>query len=373
MFVRKQLERRESKNFFFQLNPMVKFLFLIIFSLALYMITELILIFIIFLITICIIPLTGLKFKEVKTSISYLLKIQVITSIFSIIGWYEDGVEPLFYPFPRNWPILGDALPIFHKGLYYSVRNPLIISIVLLTALIFIYTTDPPKFATSLNHQLKVPIRVSQCLIIGMNFVPIIQNEMHILRDAQRARGENLFDFTKKKRAKNTIMSALSFLTTLMIIILRKVDNLSVSLDKRGLGLYKERTEEPVRWNKKDTIILIITLVIPLLIILYNFKLFTLNVPSLLSLFTKWGIIGWVTNNQWIFGAFIFSCVGFFILLVLNFYRKRKTLKKNLESLNDSTLFPEQIYSEKLTEAVKLIKSLDNTLEYPITAGFTKH
>lgn len=372
MFVRKQFERKEGSNFFFQLNPTTKFIFLIVFSLTLYMIKELILISIIFIITLIVVPLTGLKSKEVMNSISYLLKIQIFTTVFSIIGWHDDGVPPLFYTFPRDWPLLGDALPIFHRGLYYSVRNPLIISIVLLIALIFIYTTDPPKFAASLNQQLKVPIRVSQCLIIGMNFVPIIQNEMKIIRDAQTARGENLFDITKKKRFRDTISSALSFLTTLMIIILRKVDNLSVSLDKRGLGLYKERTEVPIEWNKKDSIVLVITFLLPIIVLLHNFRVFKLNIPSVFALFTEWGIVAWVTANQWVFTVFIFSVLAFFILLMLKYYIKTKKLKKNLEDLRESTSISESIPLDKLEEAVKLIESIDQTFDHPITAGAAK-
>lgn len=366
-----QDKKQAEISILYRLNPSAKFMWLISFSLSIYMIKELIVIFFILIITICLVPLAGLKLKDLKKNILYLLQIQLISTFFSVFGWHDSRVEPLFYTFPKDWVFIGGALPVFRKGLYLSFRNPMVITIVLIIALIFITTTDPAKFAASLNHQMKVPIRISQCLIIGMNFIPIIENEVEIIRKSQIARGENLFSSSKKKKIKESISSVLSFLTTLIIIILRKVDNLSISLDKRGLGLYKTRTEEPIEWNKCDSLLVVMVFLFPISILLYNFGIIHVSVPSVYNLCVNIGIINWVKNNEWIFILVLISFCIYIILFFLKHFKRNNKAKKKTTKQNELISFQDNITERKIENATNILENLNDNFDIPITAGIS--
>ena len=292
-----------------RLNPLSKFISLLIFSFSMFLIGEIVLLFIIFIIVSIIFIFNKNQLKDLKKLFRFILSMQILMLFLDIFLHIGIGYEPIFYVFPREWPIIGGLIPIYREGLYLAFRSPLLLLAVVIPSMLFFKKMDPRKFALSLNHQLNVSIKVSQSIAIGLNFIPVIQKEFSSIKASLIARGEKLFISEEKKKFFHVINTSIAFLTTLLISILRKVDNLSISLEKRGLGLHKRRTEELIIWRKIDTLVIMVSIMFPVLVILHNLRIFYLPVPSVFQICSNIGLVDWFNNNEWFLAIFFFSFI----------------------------------------------------------------
>jgi energy-coupling factor transporter transmembrane protein EcfT len=362
-----KLEAKSVSNSIFEFNPLSKLFVLILFSLNLFLIRELIILFSIFLFVLLVFFIMRIELEEMKRLLYFVLIMQVLFIFINLYIYVYDHVnEPIFYTFPKEWPIVGGAFPIHREDLYYTVRSPLLIITIVIPSIIFIKKTDPRKLAASFTYQLKFSIRVSQSITIGLNFFPIIQEEISNVKASQLARGETIFISGEKKGIKKSLKAIVAFITTLLIIILRKIDNLSISLEKRGLGIYEKRTEERVKWRKKDTLLISLSLLLPIMIILYNLRIIEFHIPSLFSIFSRIGVIGWLSDNQWVFTIVFFSSISAMILtFILRFLKGRKNPTQEFESIKQTDIN----LDEKLEIAQKIFEDVREEYEFPITAG----
>jgi energy-coupling factor transport system permease protein len=137
----------------------------------------------------------------------------VILNIFNIKLTYET----LFYAFTLS--------------LKYICMAPLTI--------LFIFTTEPGTFASSLNR-LNISYRVSYAVSIALRYIPDVKSELGNIINAQEARGiafrrgeANFFI-----RMKNYV----SVLFPLLLSSLQKIDVVSNAMELRSFGKYKKRT-----------------------------------------------------------------------------------------------------------------------------------
>ncbi|MGC4378332.1 energy-coupling factor transporter transmembrane component T [Fictibacillus sp. Mic-4] len=155
--------------------------------------------------------------------------------LFHIAGQYDVTVEQLFY-----------ELNITLK--YFSIIP---------AALLFIKTTNPSEFASSLNR-IGVSYRVAFAVAIALRYIPDIQRDFQTIAHAQQARG---IDMSRKetifKRAKN----ALAIVLPLIFSSLERIETISNVMDLRGFGKHKKRTWYSARPFKKSDYIALITVV----------------------------------------------------------------------------------------------------------------
>ncbi len=359
-----------EKNEQTRLNPLSKFSSLLIFSFSIFLIKEIFFLFIVFVGVSISFFFNKNQLKDLKRLFRFILSLQVFMLFINV--FFHIGLEskPLFYVFPKEWSIIGGLFPIYREGLYLALRSPLLILTVVIPSLLFFKKTDPRKFALSLNHQLNVSIKVSQSIAIGLNFIPVIQKEISSIKASLIARGERLFISEEKKRFFHAIKTTIAFLTTLLISILRKVDNLSISLEKRGLGLYKQRTEELIKWKKKDSIIIMLSILFPVFIILHNFRIMHVPFPSIFQISSNIGLIDTINKNGWILPFFFFSFIlSIIFLFILRIYKTKKKNKKNSEPLKELEKDEDEI-DKKIKIANNFVEVLgEKYIKFPITAG----
>ncbi|MBQ1566550.1 MAG: energy-coupling factor transporter transmembrane protein EcfT [Erysipelotrichaceae bacterium] len=138
------------------------------------------------------------------------------TLLFHIAGKYDMTLEQLFYQ--------------FNVSLKYVIGFPI--------AILFISTTNPSEFASSLSA-IGVPYRVSYSVSLALRYIPDIQRDFSEISQSQEARGIALGkDVGFFERLKNSA----KILLPLVLTSLSRIDEISNSMQLRSFGKKKNRT-----------------------------------------------------------------------------------------------------------------------------------
>ncbi|MDA2065240.1 energy-coupling factor transporter transmembrane component T family protein [Bacillus cereus] len=128
---------------------------------------------------------------------------------------------------------------ITYETLFYAATLSLKYFTLLPFTLLFIYTTDPSEFVSSLS-KLGIHYKITYAINIALRYIPDIQSEYKIIKHAQEARG---VAFEKGEaslwvRMKNRVL----IFWPLIIHSLERIDTVSNAMDLRGFGKKDKRT-----------------------------------------------------------------------------------------------------------------------------------
>lgn len=132
------------------------------------------------------------------------------------IGRYTLTAEQLFYE--------------FNVAIKYFSTIPL--------ALIFVFTTDPSEFASSLNR-IGVSYRISYAVSLALRYIPDIQDSFFEIRQAQQARG---LEMSRKTSLVNRITRSAQIIMPLIFNSLNRIEVVSQAMELRRFGRNKNRT-----------------------------------------------------------------------------------------------------------------------------------
>lgn len=138
------------------------------------------------------------------------------TLLFHVAGKYDVTLEQLFYQ--------------FNVSLKYVIGFPI--------AILFISTTNPSEFASSLSS-LGVPYRISYSVSLALRYIPDIQQDYHEIAQSQEARGVAL---GKDVKFFERIKNSAKILLPLVLNSLNRIDQISNSMQLRSFGKHKKRT-----------------------------------------------------------------------------------------------------------------------------------
>ena len=136
--------------------------------------------------------------------------------LFSIAGPYVVTQEELFY--------------LITKFFKYLSVIPL--------GIIFILTTNPSEFASSLNG-IGVSYKVCTSLSLTLRYFPDVTRDYQTISIAQQARG---LELSKKAKMNDRIKSVAAILTPMIFTTLDRINLISNAMDLRGFGKHKTRT-----------------------------------------------------------------------------------------------------------------------------------
>ncbi|WP_170237009.1 energy-coupling factor transporter transmembrane component T family protein [Streptococcus hyovaginalis] len=152
-------------------------------------------------------------------------------------GAYDLTLEELFY--------------LFNVGIKYVSTLPL--------AIIFLLTTHPSQFASSLN-KLGLPYRFAYAVSLTLRYIPDLQEDFGIIRKAQEARG---LELSKKAPLMSRIKGNIQIITPLIFSSLERIETISTAMELRRFGRYKKRSWYQAKaWSQKDTILALISLLV---------------------------------------------------------------------------------------------------------------
>jgi len=133
--------------------------------------------------------------------------------------------------------VLSGPIRITEDGLLSGARMALRFLVILSASALFVRTTDPDRLAQGLIRA-GVPYRFGYLVILALRFVPFFENEMRLVREAQRVRGIEV-----SPRSLRRIGHAVRYTFVPVIVSgLHRVDSIAISMKGRCFGLHPKRT-----------------------------------------------------------------------------------------------------------------------------------
>lgn len=163
------------------------------------------------------------------------------------IGRYTVTKEQLFYH--------------LNVVLKYTSTIPLV--------MLFVSTTDPSEFASSLN-KIGVSYKIAYSVSLALRYIPDIQKEYREISLSQQARGLEMDG--RKQHLYKRLKNAALMLFPLIISSMDRIEVISNAMELRGFGKGKKRTWYSFRpFKAGDWVVTIISIVMLAASLLLNF------------------------------------------------------------------------------------------------------
>lgn len=266
-------------SFLHKLNPISKILFIVIITILTFLIRSLIFQFVILLIIIILALISGISLKNLIRKTRFILIVLFISVLlnifFNAIPNEQDAV--LFYLFNLSF------LPIRRLAVYYAFRALFIVLTLYTSTIIYTNTTSAKDFVYSLMR-LKIPYKYCFSFMVGIRYIPSIEQEAKTIALAQRARGFGLEKANSIKKAYRLIFERL---ISTLVSILRKGHTTSISMENRCFGIYKKRTNLiKIKFKLRDIVFICFCICLCVIVILYLLNFLPLpQFPSLYRIY----------------------------------------------------------------------------------------
>lgn len=247
-------------GFVHSLSGASKLLFFILVSVAAMISYDTRLLLVIAILSLSLFRLSGIRLRDV----SFVLVFAGVFAILNILMVY------LFAPqygqdIYGSSTVLLDGLGIYNvslQELFYLFNLCLKYLCTIPLAVIFLMTTHPSQFASSLN-QIGIPYKIAYSVSLTLRYIPDLQEEFYLIKMSQEARG---LELSSKAKLSQRIKGNLQIIIPLIFSSLERIETIATAMELRRFGKNKKRTWYTYQaFTKLD--ILVITLSLAFLLI----------------------------------------------------------------------------------------------------------
>lgn len=255
-----------------KLNPISKLLFLIFLTIFMFLIRSLIILMVLSIFIMVIMLVSQISIRMLLRKLRILFFILIISLILNLFfnAIPSENEIILFYLFNLKF------LPIRKLALYYGLRAFFILFTLYTSAILFTNTTSTKDFVYSLIR-LKIPYKFCFAFMVGIKYIPTIEQEAKTIALAQQARG---FSMDRVRTFRKAYAFISERLISTLVSILRKGHTTSLSMENRCFGIYKKRTNMvQIKFRTRDVIFILVCLFLFIFGVLYIFGVIPLPQP----------------------------------------------------------------------------------------------
>lgn len=213
------------------------------------------------------------KFSNIKWhQISFVVKFICLFSLLNLLAVYlfspEYGVA-LYHSRTVIWSGIG-RFTVTQQQLFYEFNLVLKYFCTIPLVLIFLLTTNPSEFASSLNR-IGVSYKISYAVALAIRYIPDVQEDFLNISLAQQARG---FEMSKKGKLLKRVKGTAQIVFPLIFSSLDRIETVSTAMELRRFGEKKKRTwyaQQP--FHSYDWFVIVVAIGLTIL----SFALFTVN------------------------------------------------------------------------------------------------
>jgi energy-coupling factor transport system permease protein len=177
-----------------------------------------------------------IKIKDLRFIFIYVGAFLILNLVLSFI--FAPNFGPEIYDSYTLWfPIVG-KYDVTYEQAFYQVTKLFKYSSVIPLGILFLFTTDPSEFASSLSA-IFIPYKFSFAVSLTLRHFPDIQKEYEDISKAQQARG---LDISRKTSFWHRFKNAVATMIPLIFSSLEKIDVITNAMHLRGFSKYKTRT-----------------------------------------------------------------------------------------------------------------------------------
>ncbi len=226
---------QNGDTFFHKLDGSIKLILLIFWSVIVFSFMDyrvfLFLIFVGFLMLFS----AKIYFKDIFFILIFITGFTIFNSLFLAIITPQYGSE-LTGSYTTAFSLGGYNLT--YETLFFVVTLSLKYFALLPVSLLFVFTTNPSEFASSLN-KVKVNYKIAFAVSLALRYIPDVMSEYNQIKNALTLKGID-FDGEKNKFKKLGMYKLI--LVPLVRSSIDKIDTISNGMDLRSFGLLKKRT-----------------------------------------------------------------------------------------------------------------------------------
>ena len=193
-----------------------------------------------------------IRFKEIKI-VFYLISIFLILNLLMIFLFSPLEGTKIYGTQHDVFKIFGNYV-VTQEQLFYEFNIFIKYFSVIPVALLFVITTHPSEFASSLNR-IGVPYKFSYAVSIALRYIPTVQEDFITISKAQQAKG---IDISRNVKLTTRIKNVSYTLLPLIFSSIDKIDVISNAMLLRGFGKRNRRTWYQARKMKASDIMAIL-------------------------------------------------------------------------------------------------------------------
>jgi energy-coupling factor transport system permease protein len=186
--------------------------------------------------SIAILMISKIQFSQIRLMIVYVLIFLVTNAFITFLFEPEMGVG--IYGTRHEIAHLFGNFTLTSEQLFYQITKFFKYASVIPLGMIFLLTTNPSEFASSLNRT-GVNYKAAFAVALTLRYFPDIQRDYHDISQAQQARG---LDLSRKATLKDRFKNALLIIIPLIFSSLDRIELISNAMDLRGFAKGKTRT-----------------------------------------------------------------------------------------------------------------------------------
>lgn len=246
-----------GKTWIHQVNPTAKLVFLLLVSIACMTTYDTRFLIMASLLSVTLFPFSNIKWHQISFVIKFIAIFSVLNLVMVYIFEPEYGVaiygtrHVIFSGFGRFTLTQEQVFYLFNLALKYFCTIPV--------AIVFLLTTNPSSFASSLN-KIGVSYKIGYAVALALRYIPDIQEEFFTISQAQQARG---YEMSKKGKLRQRAKGIAQIIVPLIFSSLDRIETISTAMELRRFGQKKSRTwyvEQP--FKKKDWLVMLAAIVI---------------------------------------------------------------------------------------------------------------
>ena len=244
-------------TFVHRLSGLTKLLCFLLLTFAVMYSYDIRVILLVMLFSFFVLWISKIKFSQIRTMVLYVLIFVITNAIISFFFSPEFGVE-IYGTRHEIVHLFGKVYLTQEQLLYQGTKLLKYVSVIPL-GMIFLLTTNPSEFASSLNG-VRVHYKAAYAVALTLRYFPDIQRDYHDISLAQQARG---LDLSRKAKFKDRFKNALLITIPLIFSTLDRIDLISNAMDLRGFGKDKKRTWYTFKkMDKQDKLALVLSALI---------------------------------------------------------------------------------------------------------------
>lgn len=183
-----------------------------------------------------ILRLSQIRFSQIRVMIIYVLIFVLTNAVISFLFSPEQGVT--IYRTRHDITNLYGEYKLTWEQIFYQVTKFFKYFSVIPLGIIFLLTTNPSEFASSLNG-IGVNYKAAFAVALTLRYFPDVQRDYHDISQAQQARG---LELSHKAKFSDRFKNSLLIVIPLIFSSLDRVELISNAMDLRGFAKSRTRT-----------------------------------------------------------------------------------------------------------------------------------
>lgn len=255
-------------GFIYYLSGASKLLFFILVSVSAMISYDTRFLMLIALLSLSLFRISGIRLRDVRFVLVFALVFAVLNILMVYLFAPQYGQD--IY---KNETLLLDGIGIYNvtlEELFYLFNMALKYVCTIPLAVLFLMTTHPSQFASSLN-QIGVPYKIAYSVSLTLRYIPDLQEEFHLIKMSQEARG---LELSSKAKLSQRIKGNLQIIIPLIFSSLDRIETIATAMELRRFGKNKKRTWYTYQvFNRIDIAVIALSFTF----LLVSFALFFVN------------------------------------------------------------------------------------------------